>query len=56
MAANTSFAGFPRLAAILARDGFMPRQLTDLGDRLVFANGIVLLAVATGALIVALWR
>lgn len=52
VAANTSFAGFPRLAAILATDGFVPRQLTSLGDRLVFNNGIVLLALATGALIV----
>jgi amino acid transporter len=53
IAANTSFAGFPRLAAILAADGYLPRQLTNLGDRLVFANGILLLAAATGALIVA---
>jgi amino acid transporter len=52
VAANTSFAGFPRLAAILARDGFLPRQLTSLGDRLVFNNGILLLAAATGTLIV----
>jgi hypothetical protein len=53
VAANTSFAGFPRLAAILATDSFLPRQLTGLGDRLVFANGISLLAVATAVLIVA---
>ena len=52
VAANTSFAGFPRLAAILAKDGFLPRQLTGLGDRLVFANGIVSLALATAVLIV----
>ena len=52
VAANTSFAGFPRLAAILAKDGFLPRQLTGLGDRLVFANGIISLSVATGVLIV----
>jgi amino acid transporter len=52
VAANTSFAGFPRLAAILAKDGFLPRQLTGLGDRLVFANGILSLALATAALIV----
>ena len=51
VAANTSFAGFPRLAAILAKDGFLPRQFTGLGDRLVFSNGIVSLAVATGVLI-----
>jgi amino acid transporter len=53
VAANTSFADFPRLSAILARDGFLPRQFTGLGDRLVFANGIIFLAVATGVLIVA---
>jgi amino acid transporter len=52
VAANTSFAGFPRLAAILAKDGFLPRQLTGLGDRLVFANGIIALSVATGVLII----
>ncbi len=43
LAANTSFADFPRLSSILARDGFAPRQLANLGDRLVFANGILLL-------------
>jgi amino acid transporter len=53
VAANTSFAGFPPLAALLAADRFLPRQLTALGDRLVFANGILLLATATGGLIVA---
>ncbi len=52
VAANTSFAGFPRLAAILAKDGFLPRPLTGLGDRLVFANGIILLAAGSGLLIV----
>lgn len=52
VAANTSFAGFPRLAAILARDGFLPRQLSSLGDRLVFANGIIVLALASGMLII----
>ncbi len=51
VAANTSFAGFPRLAAILAKDGFLPRQFTGLGDRLVFANGIISLSVATGIMI-----
>src|SRR5438094_1981019 len=44
LAANTSFAGFPRLASLLARDRYLPRQLASLGDRLVFSNGIVLLA------------
>jgi amino acid transporter len=53
LAANTSFADFPRLSSILARDGFLPRQLTNLGDRLVFANGIVLLALLSGFLVVA---
>ncbi len=43
LAANTSFAGFPRLASILANDGFLPRQLTSLGDKLVFSNGILIL-------------
>ncbi len=52
VATNTSYAGFPRLTAILAADGFLPRQLRGLGDRLVFNNGILLLALATGALIV----
>jgi amino acid transporter len=52
VAANTSFAGFPRLAAILAADGFLPRQFNNLGDRLVFANGILSLAFAAAALIV----
>lgn len=52
VAANTSFADFPRVSAILAKDGFLPRQLTGLGDRLVFQNGILALAVATGFLIV----
>lgn len=52
VAANTSFAGFPRLAAILAQDGYLPRQLTNLGDRLVFANGIAALSAATAVLII----
>jgi amino acid transporter len=52
VAANTSFADFPRLSAILARDGFLPRQFTGLGDRLVFTNGIVFLAIAAGVLII----
>jgi amino acid transporter len=52
LAANTSYQGFPRLSALLARDGFIPRQFTNLGDRLVFSNGIVVLA---GAASVLLW-
>lgn len=52
VAANTSFAGFPRVTAILASDGFLPRQLSGLGDRLVYTNGIMLLALGTAFLIV----
>jgi amino acid transporter len=52
LAANTSFADFPRLSSILARDGFMPKQLHKLGDRLVFSNGIILLGLFAAALIV----
>ena len=52
LAANTSFAGFPRLASILARDGYLPRQLMNLGDRLAFSNGIMALAVAASILLV----
>ncbi len=52
VAANTSFAGFPRVASILAKDRFLPRQFLALGDRLVFNNGILFLALACGFLIV----
>jgi amino acid transporter len=52
VSANTSFADFPRVASIVAGDGFLPRQLRGLGERLVFTNGILLLAIAAGALIV----
>ncbi|MER3459746.1 MAG: hypothetical protein C4303_00605, partial [candidate division GAL15 bacterium] len=41
LAANTSFADFPRLASIMAKDGFMPRAFTFRGDRLAFTNGIL---------------
>ena len=51
VAANTSFAGFPRVAAIMAKDKYLPRQLFNVGDRLVFNNGIALLAVSTAVLI-----
>jgi amino acid transporter len=44
LAANTSYQGFPRLAAVLARDRYFPRQFVNLGDRLVYSNGIVVLA------------
>jgi amino acid transporter len=53
LAANTAFAGFPQIASILARDGYLPRQLHNRGDRLVFSNGIIALAVIAGLLIVA---
>jgi amino acid transporter len=52
LAANTSFVSFPRLAAILAQSRYLPNQLTSLGDRLVFNNGIFALAAASAALIV----
>lgn len=51
LAANTAFAGFPQLASMLARDSFLPRQLATIGDRLVFNNGIVVLAIVGCALI-----
>jgi amino acid transporter len=51
LAANTGFADFPRLSQFIARDGFLPRQLASVGDRLVFQNGIVLLAVLSVVLI-----
>lgn len=53
LAANTSFADFPRLSAILARDRYLPRQLTSLGDRLVFTNGILSLAILASILVIA---
>ena len=52
LAANTSFAAFPRLAAVLATDGFMPRQFSYRGDRLAFSAGIIILAVIAMALVV----
>jgi amino acid transporter len=52
LAANTAFAGFPSIASILAKDGFLPRQLHNRGDRLVYSNGIIGLAVVSGLLIV----
>jgi amino acid transporter len=53
MAANTAFADFPRLSAIMAGDGFLPRQFTYRGSRLVFSRGIVALAVIASLLITA---
>lgn len=52
LAANTSFAGFPMLASMLAADGFLPRQMAHRGDRLVFSNGIILLAAISSLLLV----
>ncbi len=52
MAANTAFAGFPRLSALTAQDGFLPRQLTYRGSRLVYSNGIVSLAIAASLLVI----
>ena len=51
LAANTAYADFPRLSSIIAADGFLPRQLVNRGDRLVFSNGILTLAAAAGALL-----
>src|SRR2546427_6590764 len=53
LAANTSFADFPRLSFFLARDRFIPRQFATQGDRLVFSNGIVILASLATVLLVA---
>jgi amino acid transporter len=53
LAANTAYADFPRLSSIIARDGYLPRQFANRGDRLVFSNGIVFLAAAAGVLLVA---
>ncbi len=53
LAANTAFAGFPRLGSILAEDGYLPRQLATLGDRLAYNNGIIALGLlAAGFLVV----
>jgi len=52
LAANTAFAGFPRLGALMAKDGFLPRQLTYRGSRLVYSRGIFALAVIASVLII----
>jgi len=52
LAANTAFADFPRLASFLARDGYLPRQMLSIGDRLVFQNGIIVLALVSMLLVV----
>lgn len=51
LATNTSFAGFPRLASVMAKDGFFPRQFALIGDRLVYNNGIIFLGVVTGIVV-----
>ncbi len=53
LAANTSFADFPRLSSVLASDRFLPRQLANRGDRLVFSNGILFLGVVASLLVIA---
>jgi amino acid transporter len=50
LAANTAFNGFPLLASLMARDNYLPRQFTHVGDRLVYSNGIIILAFAAAAL------
>lgn len=52
LAANTAYADFPRLSSIIARDGYLPRQLANRGDRLVFSNGVIVLAAMASVLIV----
>lgn len=53
LAANTAFADFPRLSSLLARDRFLPRQFANRGDKLVFSNGIIILAIFASILVVA---
>jgi amino acid transporter len=53
LAANTAFADFPRLSSLLARDRFLPRQFANRGDKLVFSNGIIILAIFSSVLVVA---
>ena len=53
LAANTAYADFPRLASIVARDRYLPRQFMNQGDRLAFSNGIIVLSVFAAILIVA---
>jgi amino acid transporter len=52
LAANTSYADFPRLGSIMSRDGFLPRQLSNLGDKLVYTNGIVILGLFASVLVI----
>ena len=52
LAANTAYADFPRLSSIIARDGFLPRQFANRGDRLVFSNGVIFLAFMASVLVI----
>ncbi len=52
LAANTAYADFPRLSSIIAKDGYLPRQFSNRGDRLVYSNGVIFLAVIASGLIV----
>jgi amino acid transporter len=52
LSANTSFADFPRLSSIIANDGFLPHQLANRGDRLVYSNGIIALSLASAGLLI----
>ena len=52
LAANTAYADFPRLSSFIAQDNFMPRQLMNRGDRLVFSNGIIFLGIAASILVI----
>lgn len=52
LAANTAYADFPRLSSIIAKDNFLPRQLMNRGDRLVFSNGIIFLGIAASVLVI----
>ena len=53
LAANTAYADFPRLSSIIAKDNYLPRQLANRGDRLVFSNGVIFLGLAASALVIA---
>jgi len=53
LAANTAYGDFPRLSSIIASDGYLPHQFSNRGDRLVFSNGVVFLALAASGLIIA---
>ena len=52
LAANTAYADFPRLCSFIARDGFLPRQLANRGDRLVFSNGVLVLSGMAAVLVI----